>query len=156
MNEGLKKKILWQFEESDYIKQWHKEIKEGLIGNLKNEYLMQRPIREPYEKYVEAINDFVGIPIFHAMVDMFIANIIHFQLEKLIDLIVDQAITFIIEKLFPSEEEIEKIILHNFQFRIDLDPISEGGMTEAMRPRFNFRKVAQAIHNLIKEKLEGK
>ena len=52
----------------------------------------------------------------------------------------------------PNMEEIEKIIMREFRFKIDLDPTVEGGIVEAMRPRFNFKKLAQAIHKRLEER----
>lgn len=48
-----------------------------------------------------------------------------------------------------SVEKIEQLILHNFEFKIDFDPTAEGGIVQAMRPRFNFKKVAQSLYQSI-------
>lgn len=68
----------------DYLDKMHRTIKEGLVGSLRNEYIMSKPLREPYKKYVEEVNTFVGLPIFHALVDMMVANLLHFVSKELV------------------------------------------------------------------------
>jgi len=69
--------------ERDYLDKLHRTIKEGLIGSLRNEYLMQKPLREPYEKYVSEVNEFISLPIFHAVIDMMTANLINVVAKEL-------------------------------------------------------------------------
>ena len=70
-------RVMNKLYDRDYIDKIHRTIKEGLIGSLRNEYLMTRPLREPYEKYVAEVNEFVSLPFFHAVVDMMTANLLH-------------------------------------------------------------------------------
>lgn len=79
-----KNQIMHKLYERDYIDKMHRVIKEGLIGSLHNEYILQKPLREPYEKYNAEVDQFVSLPIFHAMVDMMVANLLNFVSENLV------------------------------------------------------------------------
>ena len=81
--------LLCKLADKDYMDILHRQIKEGLVGTLRNEYMLTKPIREPYEKYAEQVNTFVTLPIFHAMVDMMTANLLHSTGKKFVDLICD-------------------------------------------------------------------
>jgi len=63
--------------ERNFMDQVHRNVKEGLIGSLRNEYLLQKPMREPYEQYVQETNTMLSLPIFHAIVDMMTASILN-------------------------------------------------------------------------------
>ena len=82
-------RILYKLHERDYLDKLHRAIKEGLIGTLRNEYLLQKPIREPYEKYSKDVKEFISLPIFHAIVDMMTANLLSSTTEKFIHEICD-------------------------------------------------------------------
>ena len=69
--------------ERNYMDKMHRTIKEGLVGSLRNEYLMKKPLREPYEKYVAEVNEFIPLPIFHAIIDMMTANLLNFVAKEL-------------------------------------------------------------------------
>ncbi len=81
--------LLCKLEDKDYMDILHRQIKEGLVGTLRNEYMLTKPIREPYEKYAEQVKTFVTLPIFHAIVDMMTANLLHSTGKKFVDLICD-------------------------------------------------------------------
>lgn len=89
MEEKIEKKInitqvMNKLYKKNYLDKMHRTIKEGLVGSLRNEYILQKPIREPYEKYSEEVNCFISLPILHAIVDMMAANLLHFVSRELI------------------------------------------------------------------------
>jgi hypothetical protein len=69
-------KIMNKLYERNYIKKLHKEIKTGLIGTLKDEYTLRKPIGYPYEQYCKETDTFISLPMFHAIVDMMVANLL--------------------------------------------------------------------------------
>ena len=81
--------LLNKLHEKEYIRKLHRSIKEGLIGSLKNEYLLKKPMDYPYEQYSKETNTFIGLPILHAMIDMLTASFIHSATEKLLEEILD-------------------------------------------------------------------
>jgi hypothetical protein len=91
--------VLYKLEEKDFMDILHRQIKEGLVGTLRNEYMLTNPMREPYEKYAEQVHTFVPLPIFHAIVDMMTANLLHSTGRKFIDLICD-----VLEDKSPQQE----------------------------------------------------
>lgn len=90
-------KLLYDLEKEDFMDLLHRQIKEGLVGTLRNEYLMKKPMREPYEKWNDEANQLISLPIFHALVDMMTSNILHSTGEKFINLICD-----VLEKEFST------------------------------------------------------
>lgn len=102
-----KERILYRLQENDYMKQLHRDIKEGLVGTLRNEYLMKKPMRKPYEEYVKEVDSLIGIPILHALVDMLVAGILTRVQEKLIDIVVDQALSDLSSKPLSLKQIIE-------------------------------------------------
>ena len=82
-------RILYKLEEKKYVDILHRQIKEGLVGTLRNEYLLQKPVREPYKQWSEQAKIFLSLPIFHALVDMLTANLLYNTERKFIDLICD-------------------------------------------------------------------
>jgi hypothetical protein len=82
-------KLLYRLEEQDFMNELHRTIKEGLVGTLRNEYMLKKPIRVPYEVWNQTTREFLAIPVFHAVVDMMTANLLHSTGEKFINLICD-------------------------------------------------------------------
>jgi hypothetical protein len=79
-----KQQIMNKLYERDYIDKLHRIIKEGFVGSLRNEYLLQKPVREPYEIYVKETNNFLSLPIFHAFVDTLTASLLYSISKELV------------------------------------------------------------------------
>lgn len=82
-------KLLNKLDEHDFMDKLHRLIKEGLVGSLQNEYLVRRPIRIPYEVYSDVTKELFASPVFHALVDMMTANLLHSTGEKFVNIICD-------------------------------------------------------------------
>ena len=89
--EGMidRQKLLWKLNERDYLHKLHRTIKEGLIGTLRQEYIMGKPALKPYEEHSKDVEQFVNMPTFHALVDMMTAQLLYATSEKFVHEICD-------------------------------------------------------------------
>jgi len=84
---NIKEKILYELEDTDYVREIHKRIKEGLVGSMRSEYILSSIGHEP-KKAEERIEKMMT-PIFHAIVDMMTAHLLHTTGKDYIQLIMD-------------------------------------------------------------------
>ena len=78
-----KEEVLRKLNERDYLRKLHRVIAEGLVGSMRNEYLMT-PTGDTLERKRETFRMTVA-PVFRAIVDMLTAFLVGAVAEKLVD-----------------------------------------------------------------------
>lgn len=84
---NLKQKILFELQKRNSLKQFHRKIKQGLVGMMTNEYFMQRP--DVTTKMITDISDENRNPCFHAIVNTLSSILIQWVTDVVIDAILD-------------------------------------------------------------------